>query len=548
MFTRRLRLWASAGLACLAVFTSAARSQETESIIKRISGDANRLEMTFPSSRILTLEKKIKEAIVDNPEVVDVKPLAANKLQVVAKKSGFTTITLKDEDEDFHTIELLVMGDVRELLAKLRAQGIGAKIKAIPLATKVVLAGTVDDPSQVSRIVATAQDYFPEVINAISVGGVRQVLLNVRVMEVSRTKLRTLGFDFAQFVGDDFAVSSVSGLITAFSDAAVTTSTSETFSFARLNNGNAFFGVLEALRQNNLAKVLAEPNMVAVSGRAAFFNVGGEFPILVPQSLGTVSVEYKKFGTQVDFIPIVLANGAIRLEVRPRVSEIDPTRSVVINNLTIPGLRTRECETGVELQAGQTLAIAGLVQMREESETRGLPWLMDIPYVGAGFRRVNHVENEIELVILVTPHLVEPMDCDEVPAVGPGLQTASPTDIEAYWKGYVEKPACCPADSGAHPVMLGPHGYDEGVQGVEEVPPPKGGASGAPSTPSTTRRPDAGRSSVQRLAPSAAAQGSSSPYRASNPQNRSKTPPSGRNNSPSAQPGFLGETGYDVRK
>jgi pilus assembly protein CpaC len=541
-------LWVSAGLACAAVFTGAARSQDSESIIKRISGEANRLEMTFPSSRILTLEKRIKVATVDNPEVVDVKPLAANRLQAVAKKSGFTTITLEDENGDHHVIDVLVMGDVRELLAKLRAQGIGANIKAIPLSTKVVLTGTVDDPTQVNRIVATAQDYFPEVVNAISVGGVRQVLLNVRVMEVSRTKLRTLGFDFASFVGDDFVVSSVSGLITAFSDAAVSTTTSETFSFGVLKNGNAFFGVLEALRQNNLAKVLAEPNMVAVSGRAAFFNVGGEFPILVPQSLGTVSVEYKKFGTQVDFIPIVLANGNIRLEVRPRVSEIDPTRSVVINNLTIPGLRTRECETGVELRAGQTLAIAGLVQMREEAETRGLPWLMDIPYLGAGFRRVNHVENEIELVILVTPQLVEPMECDEVPPYAPGLQTTPPRDCEAYFKGYMEVPRCCPADSGARPVMIGPHGYEEGVPGVEEAPAPRDGAVPMQfGAPSTTRRPESNRSSVQRLQPSAAG-GQGRPNVGNNPQNRSKSPLSGRNNAASSQPGFLGETGYDVRK
>ena len=119
--------------------------------------------------------------------------------------------------------------------------------------------------------------------------------------------------------------------------------------FGLVNGNNAFFGFLEALRREDVLKILSDPTLVAVSGRPAFFNSGGEFPILVPQSLGTVSIEYKKFGTQIDFVPIVLGNGNLRLEVRPRISEIDPTRSITINGTTVPGLRVRETDTGVEM-------------------------------------------------------------------------------------------------------------------------------------------------------------------------------------------------------
>ena len=139
-----------------------------------------------------------------------------------------------------------------------------------------------------------------------------------------------------------------------------------------------------------MLKILSDPTLVTVSGRPAFFNSGGEFPILVPQSLGTVSIEYKKFGTQIDFVPIVLGNGNLRLEVRPRISEIDHTRSITINGTTVPGLRVREADTGVEMHPGQTLAIAGLVQTRSEArKQREIPWLGEMPYVGAAFRRTS---------------------------------------------------------------------------------------------------------------------------------------------------------------
>jgi len=172
-------------------------------------------------------------------------------------------------------------------------------------------------------------------------------------MEVSRTKLRHLGVDLSNLNKSWNFTSGISGLIRAStgSTRAITTAGTETVTAGVFGTSNSFFSVLQALRQNDLLKIMAEPDLVCVSGRPAYFNVGGEFPILVPQSLGTVSIQYKRFGTQLDFVPIVLGNGLIRLEVKPRVSEIDPTRSVIINGTSVPGLRVREVETGVEMRA-----------------------------------------------------------------------------------------------------------------------------------------------------------------------------------------------------
>lgn len=421
------------------------------SIIREIQNPNERLELTVNSGRRLTLKQKVREAQVNNPELLDLTALSPNEFSVHAKKAGVTQIILWGEQKQIYTIDVIIFGDAEELTLLLRSEFPKANIKVIPVANAALISGYVDQPEQVSRIMEIAGEFYPKVISNLTVGGVQQVLLHVKVMEVSRTKLRSLGFDWAKVTGGNVIVSGVSGLISGVAGGATPSASAgadSTFSFQIIEGTSAFFGVLEALRQDNLMKVLAEPTLVTVSGRPAFFNVGGEFPILVPESLGTVSIEYKKFGTQVDFVPIVLGNGKIRLEVRPRVSEVDPTRSVEINSFTVPGLRVREVDTGVEMSSGQTLAIAGLVQDRVEAQRRGLPWIGEVPYLGSMFRSVQEQKNEIELLIMVTPELVDAMDAHEVPRCGPGTRTDSPNDWQLFMRGHIEVPRCCPGGAG----------------------------------------------------------------------------------------------------
>ncbi|MGD9645006.1 MAG: pilus assembly protein N-terminal domain-containing protein [Pirellulales bacterium] len=408
----------------------------------KVTGDRERLEMVVNSSRHLVMDLKIPQAQVNNPEILSITPLSANKVQISAKKPGVTQVNLWDENEKVHSIDVIVFADAQELTELLRWQFPKAQLRVIPLANSVVITGYVDDPAMVSRIVQIAEDFHPKVLNQISVGGVQQVLLYVKVMEVSRTKLRQLGVDLANLNKSWSFATGISGLIRASSDAsrAITTAGTETVTAGVFQSTNTFFSVLQALRQNDLLKIMAEPDLVCVSGRPAYFNVGGEFPILVPQSLGTVSIQYKRFGTQLDFVPIVLGNGLIRLEVKPRVSEIDPTRSVIINGTTVPGLRVREVETGVEMRAGETLAIAGLVQTRVEGQNRGIPFLGDLPIIGTFFSARREQINEIETLIMVTPQFVEAMPCEQVPPGGPGLNTQSPGDCQFYLNGHLEVP------------------------------------------------------------------------------------------------------------
>ena len=189
---------------------------------------------------------------------------------------------------------------------------------------------------------------------------------------------------------------------------------------------------------------MADPTVVAIDGRPASFNAGGEFPILVPAGLGQVGVEFREFGTRLDFVAKVRGDGRIWLEVRPTISEIDPSRNVTLSGISVPGLRSRFVDTAVELRAGQTLALAGLLQVRTETQSAGIPGLADLPYLGAIFRSNKEVQNEIELLITVTPDFAGAMDACEVPPGGPGYNSFNPSDKEHYWRGYLETPAVCP--------------------------------------------------------------------------------------------------------
>ncbi len=469
MSTKRL----SAISACLAVLLSMAASGDVaqaqavgrQPLKFQVSDTAQRLEMIINTSRIITTEHKIPQVLVENEAVIRAQPISPNQVHLSALRTGFTSLTIWDENEGEYSIDVLVYGDARELENLLMTEFPDASLRVRPLASSVIISGYVPRAEMVRRIVQMAQDYYPNVINNITVAGVQQVLLHVKVMEVSRTKLRKIGFDWALFTGDDALIQNVSGLISDYSIvpgmSQVISTRGENLVGAVMEGNTSFFAFLEALRQYNMVKVLAEPTLVTVSGRPASFSSGGEFPILVPQSLGTVSVEYREFGTRIDFVPIVLGNGRVRLEVRPQVSEIDPSRSVTINNTTVPGLRTRWADTAVEMNAGQTLALAGLIQTQVEAENKGLPWLADLPWVGAAFRRVEEQNNEIELLIMVTPEFASALDPHEVPPCGPGQLTGSPHDIDLYWRGYLEVPKCC--QNGDCPHCAGgaqPAGFD----------------------------------------------------------------------------------------
>lgn len=394
------------------------------------SSNRQMLEMVINTSREIIAEHPFRRVRIQNPELIKAIPLeGGNRLQVSALKTGVTQVDLLGSDDSVATVEVMVLGDVRELETILRRTFPQATLELMPIAQGIIINGYVAKSADVDTLNLIAQQYFPTVINRVTVTGIHTIQLQTQVMEVSRSKLRSLGIDWSLLDGNDFIQSTVAD-VTAL----------ETFRWGVVDGGTRFTMLLEALRRNNLVKVLATPTLTAVDGRPASFNVGGEFPIIVPSGPQMVQIQYREFGTRLDYVAKVLGNGRIYLEVRPYVSEIDPSRSVTINGISVPGLRSRFLETGVELNAGQTLALGGLLQYRTEVINSGLPGLSEIPYLGAFFRKTREEQNEIELIITVTPDYAGAMDPHQVPQMMPGLSTQSPNDVELYWKGYVEVP------------------------------------------------------------------------------------------------------------
>jgi pilus assembly protein CpaC len=528
-------------------------------LVHKLTETTEHQEMTVNTSRILTLDARIPQAQVNNPDIVELTPLSPNQIQLSAKKPGVTQVNFWDEKGQIYSVDVMVFGDARELTQLLQSEFPHCSLRIRPITGGVLISGFVDQPEHVRSIVQIAQEYYPKVLQNMTVGGAQQVQLHVKVMEVSRTKLRELGFDFAQLSGNNIAFSGVSGLLTgvtaatsssgSYTPPSMTTASNNMF-FQVVNGNNAFFGVLQALRQDNLMKVMADPTLVTVSGRPAKFHAGGSIPIPQPSGLGTVSYVLQPYGTTLDFVPIVLGNGKIRLEVRPEVSEIDPSVSVSVQGTSCPGLLDRGVDTGVEMQAGQTLAIAGLVQTRIESQRREVPWLGELPYIGALFRSVQDASNEIECLILVTPELVEAMDAEQVPPCGPGMETTEPTDVQLFFEGHLEVPNCCPASpSGpgvAQPSLMqgqGPMAQGPAVERVEAVPSPP------PSAPARWTTPPAAAPQVPQPQPSPPANPSAR-YNPNDRQNQAAatttTTTTASGSAPRPLPTFLGPTGYDV--
>ncbi len=545
-----------------------------EQVVHKIQSASERLELTVNSSRILTLDQPIPRLVVGNPDILQATPLSPSEVQLFAKKVGASQVNLFTEKGQIYTVDCIVNGDVRQLADLIRTEFPSDNIGVKAIADgHVLLTGFVDRPDHITQIVDIAHTYFPgssqndnRVISNIQVVGVQQILLKVKVAEVSRTKLRQLGMDWANIHGSSFAVSSIGDVIAnTQAISGMTGSGNDGMRFGIVNGGSKFFGFIEALQQEDLVKILAEPDVATVSGRPAQFRAGGQVPYPSSTSINGVSVSYMDTGVTVDFLPIVLGNGDVRLEVRPVVRELDPTTQIEISpGVFAPGFTERKVDTGVEMKPGQTLALAGLVSKRVIGNKTGFPWIGDLPYIGIPFRREKMQTEDVELLIIVTPELVAATDPCETPQCLPGMHTDVPSDCDMYLKGYIEVPSHGPC---------GPHGCAmPGQPAVYEGPVPAGGytmpaeeipaGSPIPTPAPQSRAPvpgsqqnntaDAPAGVRMAAAPSGTNIGivpATQPANASNRYNPTSRQTSRTSEASGASPsgsGYIGPVGYDV--
>ncbi len=429
-----------------------------------MSADSQGVTIPLNRSVIVKTTDAISRTSIVNSNVVDVQPISAKELLLTGKAYGQTNVVLWGDDDTQYLLDVSVDLDLDALNDALRSIDPQSKAEAKAVLGNIILHGKVSSTDRAERMVELAELFVAAgageseagtVQNHLDIAGEHQVRLRVTVAEVNRSATRQLGIN-GFLAGDDFGngflVNQLGGLnpsnIGAAADALVT----DTIPFLTGEDGIPLSPTvplslgfprvqmqlfINALADNSLLKILAEPNLVAISGETASFLAGGEFPIPVPQGLDKVTVEFKEFGVRLNFTPIVLGDQLIRLRVSPEVSELDFTNSVQVQGFVVPGLSTRSAATTVELGNGQTIAIAGLLNEDVRGIASRVPGVGDLPVLGALFRSVEFRRSLTELVILVTPEIVAPMGPDQVPPL-PGSDLKDPNDWELYAMGWIE--------------------------------------------------------------------------------------------------------------
>jgi pilus assembly protein CpaC len=482
-------LWAGGGPAWSANLLPQVRDQEIKQVLRLRVGGSKVIKTPFAVTRVS----------VANPEIADIVLISDREIYLNGLGIGVTNLTLWGRGR-FTSTTITVEADLSLLKEKLAKILPKEKIGVESAGDSIVLSGEVSSPTAQQTALDLAAGFLREqalkeqptgespqveikagaggasspseskaggqkrglemkIVNLMHVGGVQQVMMEVRIAEIQRDVGRRIGINFSGVspqgnfgvsqLGSLTNVSELQRLIGVFPDTvrpfgSLPTSwtqgigTGVTALGGFMSGGVLWTMFFDVLKSQGLGRILAEPNLVSTSGQQATFWAGGEFPIPVPQAFGTVTIEYKKFGILLGFTPTVLDDGKLAVKVSPEFSELDFTTSpVVIAGLVIPGLRTRQVVTHVELKDGQTFAIAGLISDTHRNVVNKFPVLGNIPILGAVFRSSQYQKNETELVVLVTPRLVKPITSTAAVRL-PTDRFIEPNDVEAYLFGALE--------------------------------------------------------------------------------------------------------------
>ncbi len=452
----------------LAIATAPAGTAETLSIMSGTASSA----LTVPMNRAVVVEadQPFAELSIANPGIADISTLSDRTIYVLGKAPGRTTLTLLGPDGRLITnVEIHVTPDVAEFKERLRQILPNEPIEVRTANDGIVLSGVVSSITKLDRALDLANRYAPDrVSNLMMVGGTQQVMLKVRFAEMSRSVSKALNGGIAlSDSGSDANVvagGGTGGLIGVGGSigAALTTTPGSVGGLAITGNiGGVELGVmLEALESKGLVRTLSEPNLTALSGQEARFLAGGEYPIPVVDEDGGIFVEYKPFGVELNFTPKVVDGDVINLQLTTAVSGIDDTVSVQNAGFSISGFRRRESSTTVEMRDGESFAIAGLLQDDFRDLNGQVPWLGDIPVLGALFRSTDYQREQSELVIIVTPHLVTPTRGEALAL--PTDRIRPPTEAELFLFGKTaaaNRPSSGAAGEVAKQDFGGSYGY-----------------------------------------------------------------------------------------
>jgi pilus assembly protein CpaC len=481
-FLRRSKL-ALVIVGALTLLRGEALAQQKLSLINPVHTSV--VEVTLGKSEDVHTDQHFVDIAVGDPTVADVNPLTDRAISILGKKIGTTRVTIYGDDKKLVGIfDIEVSYDVSRLNSEImRLSGGGIRVSSVN--GRILLSGSAPDAVTLDKAVTIARQFVPDVINTVQVLQAQQIMLEVRFIEVSRSASRQLGVQWNVFshgavanigsqlpasqlpitqaggafqqpaaatagIGGPSVISSaISGTPLSPVVAAGVLSGASPFGFLVSQFSNSLQLEINALEQKGLARSLAEPNLVALSGDTASFLAGGQFPVPEANGLGTVTFAYQPYGVGLAFTPTVLRGGLINLVIKPEVSEIDTTNTVTVAGTSVPGLITRKASTTLELRDGQSFMLGGLLQNTSSTLQDQLPWVGDVPVLGALFRSSSYQKNETDLVILVTPHIVHPMRPNDV-AHTPLDSSVPGNDIDFFLNGQAEiSPAVARLAAGA---------------------------------------------------------------------------------------------------
>lgn len=434
-----------AGLMGFVLSAPMASSVLAQNAVLTVSRGAVSSKISVSVNRAIVVEsdRPFAELSVANPAIADIASLSDRSIYVLGKSPGATTLTIFDQDGRLvANVDVRVSPDIAEFKERLAEILPNEPIEVRTANDGIVLSGRVSGARKVARAMELAERYAPgKVTNLMVVGGSQQVMLQVRFAEMQRSVAKSLGSSVGidnGIVGNGLAVGTGGYGVTAgglTSSAASTGAIGIGFGIG----GLAVNVLIEALESKGMARTLAEPNIVAISGQSASFLAGGEYPVPTQSdsATGTITVEYRPFGVELNFLPTVIDGDLINLELETTVSSIDKDTSFTSSSgLAIAAFKVRRASTTVEMRDGQSFAIAGLLQDDFSDLSGQVPWLGDVPILGALFRSAEFQRRQTELVIIVTPHLVTPTSSNALAL--PTDRMRIPTEAELFLTGRTE--------------------------------------------------------------------------------------------------------------
>lgn len=414
------------------------------------------LTVSVSKGTLVRLERPAASVFIADPKIADVQVRSPQLIYVLGVGAGETTLYAMDSaDRVVYSASVHVSSNIEQVRSLLKAALPQADIAAEPFNGMIMLTGTAPSPEVVAESEHLVKQLLGDkqvVINKVRTATPVQVNLQVKIAEVSRSLLKQVGVNVAT---RDSTGGFLFGLWQGRKAIEITEQGYEFLVNEGTNTiglaGNLFglnaAAAIDALAEEGLVTVLAEPNLTALSGEMASFLAGGEFAIPMPAEDGRVLIAYKQYGVGLSFTPTVMSNNRIALRVRPEVSELSQAGSITVNGISVPGLTTRRAETTVELGSGQSFMIAGLLRNTTGQDITKVPVLGDLPILGALFRSDSFRRNETELVIIVTPYLVSPMETKDVRLPTDGYK--APTDLERWLLGKTFTQSSPPATSTA---------------------------------------------------------------------------------------------------